>query len=279
MEVAALLGLLLLALIATRSVWQEIVRIGLSSEEQSHIMLAPVVAMWLAWLRRGRLRFCRPEPSLWGPIAIGGGWAMSAIGFRTGVDIAWHLGALIVMGGALVTMVGVACARQFLPAVIALLFLLPVPGTLRHAIALPLQQITAQIGQGALEILGLPVERMGNVLIVNGQTVAVAEACNGMRMVSALALISYAFVFSTPMRNSVRLVILALMPALAILVNLIRMVPTVLLYGYADLEIARLIHDISGWASLAMALVLLWSFLSTMRWLEIPIARVAVSTE
>jgi exosortase len=278
-EIGVLSVLVVLAIAGTRSVWGEIIRIGLSSEEQSHILLAPVVAIWLAWLRRGRLRFCRTAPSLWGPIAIGVGWGMSAFGFRAGVDIAWHLGALLVVGGSVVSVVGASFVRQFLPAIVALLFLLPVPGTIRHAVALPLQQITAQVGQGALEILGLPVERMGNVLILNGQSVAVAEACNGMRMVSALALITYAFVFSTPMRLGVRLVILALVPGLAILVNLLRMVPTVLLYGYADLDLARVFHDLSGWASLALALALLWAFLSTLRWLEIPIARVAVSTE
>lgn len=277
-DVLALVAIVALALGATRSVWLEIIRVGLSSEEQSHILLAPLVALWLAWLRRGRLRYCDVTPSPWGPPAILIGWALSSFGFRTGVDIAWHLGALLVVAGAVIAVIGHRCIRQFLPTCLALLFLLPVPGRVRQHVAVPLQQATAQVGEWAMQILGVPVERMGIALTVNGNTVAVAEACNGMRMISALALIAFAFVFSTPMRNSVRLVILAATPLLAILVNLFRLIPTVLLFAYAPKSVASAFHDLSGWASLVVALALLWTLLKAMRWLEIPIARVAVAT-
>ena len=268
-----------LALIATRTVWGEIVRTGLSTENQSHILLAPIVAMWLAWLRRGRLRYCRFAPSPAGPLAIAAGWALSAYGFRNGYDILWHFGAILVVGGAVVTVIGLSLLRKFAPSFLALLFLLPVPGRINNAIAGPLQNITAQVGEWSLQILGLPVARLGSKLIVNGHEVLVAEACNGMRMVSALALIAFAFVFSTPMRNGIRLLILVLTPLLAILVNLIRMIPTVLLYGYADVDIATLFHDLSGWVSLGVALALLWATLGFLRWLEVPIARVAITTQ
>jgi len=273
-----LIGLVLLAIAGTRSVWLEIVRLGLSSEEQSHILLAPVVAVWLAWLRRSRFRYCSLTPSPFGPIIVLLGWAMSTVGFRTGVDVAWHLGAILVVAGAVVSVIGLDWVRQFAPSLLALLFLLPIPGRVRQAVAIPLQEITAKVGEWSMQFMGVPVTREGIALTVNNQTVLVAEACNGMRMVSALALIAFAFVFSTPMRNSVRLVILLATPVLAIVVNLIRMIPTVLLYGYASEDIAKLFHDLSGWASLAVALGLLWLLLAFLRWLEIPIARVAVAT-
>jgi len=277
-EIVVLVLLVALAFAGTRSVWVEIFSIGISSEEQSHVLLAPVVALWLAWLRRARIRHCRFQPSPFGPIAIGVGWMISAYGFRSGIDIAWHLGALMVVGGAALSVVGVDCIRQFVPSALALLFLLPIPGRIRQQIAIPLQEITARVGEWSMQVIGVPVERSGIALTVNEQTVMVAEACNGMRMVSALALIAFAFVFSTPMRNSIRLLILLATPILAILVNLIRMVPTVLLYGYADDAVAGIFHDLSGWASLAIALGLLWALLALLRWLEVPIARVAVTT-
>ena len=277
-EIVALVGLVCLAFIGTRSAWLDMIRIGLSSEDQSHILLAPVVAIWLAWLRRGRLRYCTIAPSPVGPIAILIGWGLAAIGFRSGIDIAWHLGALIVVGGAVVSVMGLDFIRQFAPSALALLFLLPVPGRVRHRVAITLQETTAQVGEWSMQLMGVPVEREGIALTVNGNMILVAEACNGMRMVSALVLIAFAFVFSTPMRNGVRLLILLLTPALAILVNLSRMIPTVLLHGYADEKMAGLFHDISGWASLAVALGLLWAFLKLLRWLEVPVARVAVAT-
>jgi hypothetical protein len=52
--------------------------------------------------------------------------------------------------------------------------------------------------------------KSGNVLIINGERVGVGEACNGMRLVFALALVVYAFAFGTPLKPATRLILLAL---------------------------------------------------------------------
>jgi exosortase/archaeosortase family protein len=90
-------------------------------------------------------------------------------------------------------------------------------------------------------------------------------------MVSALALISFAFVFSVPMRHSIRIVLLLVSPLVALLVNIIRLIPTVLFYGYASNDTAEFLHDLSGWAVLGLAVAILWGLLSMLRWIEIPI--------
>ena len=155
----------------------------------------------------------------------------------------------------------------------------PAPFTLRLAIADPLQEISAKIAHFGMELFGVAVAREGNVLLVNGFEVAVAEACNGMRMVAALALVSFAFVFSVPMRNSVRIGILAISPLVAIVCNVIRLVPTALLYGYANHDVADTFHDLSGWLMLFVALGILWGVVSILRWVEIPVAPYEVAPE
>src|SRR5690606_25431112 len=62
-----LVGLSALAIFAAADIWQNIFEIGLGDEEQSHILIAPVVVVWLAWLRRDRLRLTPHGPSLLGP--------------------------------------------------------------------------------------------------------------------------------------------------------------------------------------------------------------------
>src|SRR5688572_20143589 len=115
---AALLGVLgVLAIAATWGIWNDIIRTGVANEEQSHILLAVPVAAWLEWLRRERLRRCRPTPSLLGPGLIAVGWGASWLGFRSGVDIARHGGALIVFVGSVATMLGPAILGRFIPAV------------------------------------------------------------------------------------------------------------------------------------------------------------------
>lgn len=272
-----LVGLSALAIFAAADIWQNIFEIGLGDEEQSHILIAPVVVVWLAWLRRDRLRLTPHGPSLLGPFVVLGGYGLSVYGFAGGLDLFWHLGAIVMLIGAVLTVTGVAVLTKFLPSLIAMLFLLPVPGRLRRPIANALQDASAQATEFLLEIFAVPVIRTGNLLTINGYEVAVAEACNGMRMVAALALVSFAFVFSVPMRWNIRILILLISPIIALIVNVIRLIPTVLMYGYSTEDRAQLFHDISGWAMLVLAIGILWSLLGLLRWLEIPINPIPLS--
>lgn len=267
------LGVLsLVAIAATFDLWKDIFSIGMRDEENSQLLLAPFVAAWLVWVRRERIRFARPEVSVTGPLVIMAGWISIRLGYDHGIIIAQHGGALLIVCGAALTMVGPRIVRLFLPAAIALLFILPVPGRIRQAVALPLQEHTAQITQYLLTAFSVPLERSGSVLNINGHEVAVAEACNGMRMVAALGLITFAFVFSVPMRQRIRVFFLIISPAIALLVNVIRLVPTVLLYGYAGTSVADAFHEVSGWVMLFVALGLLWATLGLLRWLEIAVS-------
>jgi len=260
-------------------VWREMFLFAYKSEEQSHIFLAPVIVVWLFWIRRHRLRRLHPQRSLIGPALIATGLVLAAIGFRFGYDIGRHFGAILALVGAIVTIVGPVFVWKFLPAFAALVFLMPVPGKVRAPVAQFLQEYSAAITNWALDLVGVPVSRAGNLLTINGFDVQVAEACNGMRMVSALALVTFAFVFSMPMRNSVRFTLLALSPVVALVCNILRLAPTVLFYGYASPTAAGLFHDFSGWGILLVALTMLWSVVATLRWLEVPITPFDVAGE
>lgn len=276
---ALMAGLSALAVASAWPVWAGILDRALGDPEQSHVLLAPVIAVWLVWVRRERLRRCRPRWSFAGPAVIAAGVGLAVFGFNAGFLALEDLGAVLMVIGAMLTVHGVQTARHFFPAILALLFLVPVPGMIRQQVAVPLQTMTATITHAGLDLFNFPVIREGNVLLINGREVAVAEACNGMRMVSALVLVSYAFVFSTPMRQSIRLVILAGSPVVALVCNVIRLVPTVLFYGYASDATANFFHDASGWIVLIVALGILWSFLSLLRWIEIPVTPYAVAQE
>lgn len=274
------LGVLsLVAVAATLDLWKDMLAIGLRDAENSHLILAPFVAAWLVWVRRERIRFARPQVSAFGPLVIIAGWISIRIGYEYGMIIAQHGGALLIVLGAALTMLGTRIVRLFLPAAVALFFVLPVPGRIRAAIAMPLQENTAAITHYLLTVFGVPLERGGSVLTINGNEVAVAEACNGMRMVTALLLITFAFVFSVPMRQQIRLFFLFISPIIALLVNVIRLVPTVLLYGYAGTSVADTFHEISGWVMLFVALGILWATLGLLRWLEIAVAPHPVGEE
>jgi exosortase len=245
----------------------------MTDEESSHILLVPIVAVWMLWVRAIRLRLCGPRASWLGPAIVALGWLMAWHGFNHATQAAWHLGSVLVVVGAAISVLGRAFLFRFFPALLVLAFLVPVPGAIRQSVAVPLQTATASVTQATFEIAGLPIERSGNLLTINHVDVAVAEACNGMRMVFALVLVSYAFAFSLPLRQSVRIAVLAASPLAAILCNVVRLIPTIWLYGYAPPSVANQFHDWAGWLMLPVAFGLLLGIVRVLRWALIPVGR------
>ena len=264
-------GLLVLAAFLMLQSLKDIATIGINDTEQSHIFLAPLIAVWLLWLRRPRLRHVLVQPSLIGPLIVLMGWLISWWGFTAGIQIFWHAGTLLVFVGILMSFTGLLPLYLFAPVFGVLLFVLPVPGVIRHMIALPMQEFATSVSYSVLELLGVPAIKTGNVLVINGQSVAVGEACNGMRMIFALTLVVYAFAFSTPFKPVTRVLLLVISPFIAILCNIIRLVPTSLIYGYGDPDFAHDFHDIAGWFMLPVAVFILMTMLRTLRWLDFPV--------
>jgi exosortase len=263
--------LLLLGVSVTFRAWQDIAHIAWNDEEQSHVLLVPIIFAWLLWVRRGRLRECRPVGTWLGPVIMAAGWLISWYGFNNAVQSFWHGGALMIVVGSIICAVGIEVIWRFLPAFIVLGFLVPVPGLARQQIALPMQTATAEVTHQMFAVLGYYVPRSGNMLTINETPVGIAEACNGLRMVFALVLVSYAFAMGTPLKWYVRVVVIGLSPISAILCNVLRLLPTVWLYGYAPKEWANRFHDIAGWAMLLVAFLLLMGVVRLLRWALIPV--------
>jgi len=280
-HVVLIVVLVAASIFATLTQWLDITNIAMKDEESSHIFLVIPIAVWLVWIRRIRFRRCPPRASWVGPLIITAGYVLARVSMSESVQFqaGLHGGAVLMLIGAITTVVGMQVIANFIPAVLLLGLLVPIPGNLRLAIAGPLQNATARVTTTVLETMGFYVERSGNLVNINDMPIAVAEACNGMRMVFALVLVSYAFAFTVPLRNSVRLMVLVLSPVAAIICNVLRLVPTVLLYGYAPTEYADDFHDIAGWLMLPVAFLMLVGITRALRWALVPTYRFTLATQ
>lgn len=272
-HVYAALAMVTACVVIAGNAWADLSTIGWKDEESSHVLLVPLVVAWLVWVRRGRLRSCEPGRRMIGTFLVAIGWFMWSFGYRHQVQSSWHLGAVILAVGGLLTALGRDVLVKFFPAFVALIFLVPVPATGRQLIALPLQHAIAQVTQNVGEVLGMEVIRQGNLLMINGHEVAIAEACNGMRMVFTLFLACYVFAFVTPLRGYVRALVLAASPLVAIIANVIRLVPTVWMFGHASPKVAEEFHTLSGWVMLVVAFLGLMGIVKVLRWAMVPVAQ------
>ena len=244
------------AVLSVRGAWLDIAHIAWVDEESSQIWLVVPIMVLLLAVRRDALKHLLPHSSFGGTLLVALGWAMSWYGYFHAIQSLWHLGAVVVTIGAVWTVFGNRVMLKALPAVMVALFFVPVPGRIRSEIAMPMQQATAVAAEAILVIFGQNVERTGMMLSFNGKPVVrIDEACNGMRMVFALLLVCYGYAMMTPLKGYVRVLVIGLSPALAVSCNIIRVVPTALVYAYADKGTGDMVHDLSGWAMVFLAYV------------------------
>ena len=259
-------------IVAFRGPLADILRLALGDVERSYLLFAPLVAAYLAFIRRSRASDLRYGGAVIGCVMVLGGVVLSAYGKDRDIIMFWHGGAVISIIGVLVSVFGYRCLTQFLPSFVALFALVPVPGSVRQELARPLQRMATEITSLVLEILGVAVEQTGNLLKINGQLVAVGEACDGMRLLLPLALVIYTFVFSLPLKTSTRLLIVLISMPVAILCNVVRLVPTAIAYGYMP-ESAGLIHDVGGWLMIPLAVWILLQLIRLAAWVDLPVGR------
>jgi exosortase len=270
----ALIGL---GILVTLDAWSDVLQIILKDEESSHALLVPIIVAWLVWVRRRRLRYCRPTGQWIGPVFVALGWFLYSYGDAHYYQVLWHGGALLLTTGCFLTVAGRQVLVDLSPAFVVLLFLLPVPGRIRQSVAIPMETITAQATEFCFSLLGVPVERSGNMLTLNSRDVAIAEACNGMRMVFSLAAVSFAFAFGMPLRGYARAMVLLACPLSAVLCNVLRLIPTVWLYATYPGRWADQFHDLSAWVMLVVAFLLLLGVLRLLRWALVPVTQYALA--
>ena len=260
-----------LGVLVTYRAWNDILfEYAWKDPENTQILLAPAVIAWLIATRWHTLRDMPVRHAWVGPLVILAGMACDLIGFPSTLAV-WHLGAVLVVTGCVLSVLGVELLRRAWPAFIILLFLIPVPGRVRQEVAIPLQRVTAAAAQNVLQMLGFEIFRSANYLEYNGRAVEVAEACNGMRMMFSLILASFAFAFAMPLTASMRVIVIALSPVAAVVCNVIRVVPTILVFGHYSDTTAHLFHDFSGWAMIGVAFLLLWGLVRLLEWAEVPV--------
>ncbi len=154
------------------------------------------------------------------------------------------------------------------PAVVFLVFMLPLPQSMNSMIALPLQWIATLGSVFVMQLTGLWGIADGNVITLrdhsfNSKTLEVAQACNGLSMLMTLAATVTATIMLIPLANWKRIVVLA-----SAIPNIVRIVATGWCYYLIDGERAKkLAHDWTGILLLPLALILVGLELLVLSWL------------
>jgi exosortase len=141
-----------------------------------------------------------------------------------------------------------------------LVFMIPVPDSVYGLAAFPLQLFATDVSRAIIQLLGIPVLQEGNMLYFVQTRLEVAEACSGLRSMTAFVMLGvlFAYIMDRPWPRRAALVAAAI--PLALFANIVRVTGTgVLAHFYGQKTARGFLHDFSGFAVFVFGLVLLFA--------------------
>jgi exosortase len=140
--------------------------------------------LFLLWYRRGMMAEIPVQGSWWG-LALFALWAGVRL-YAVYFNYSWLQHASLIPGVAAITLF-VGGWRAMLwawPAIVFMVFMIPLPGAATDLLSQPLQKIGSVVTVFAIQTLGVPSMRMENAIQLSGmpKPLNVAEACSGIRM-------------------------------------------------------------------------------------------------
>src|SRR4029077_11851702 len=118
-----------------------------------------------------------------------------------------------------------------------------------------------------LVVAGIPVLREGNVIHLSNTSLAVAEACSGIRSLISLLTLGIVYGYFADNRTSVRWVIAMATIPVAIITNGLRVAGTGVGAHYFGVAVAEgFFHEFSGWLIFISAFVILLAIHRSLVW-------------
>jgi len=246
----------------TWSYWNSVIvdlwHIWLRSDEYSSGLLVPFITVYIIWLRRKELAQCEITPSLWGIVFFIGAQAFRFFGLLYQYSSAERLSMLMTLSALLLLLFGFKLVGKLTTALLFLSLMIPLPIIVHSMITRPLQSWATASAVFSLEALGFSVIREGNVISLNGATVAVAEACNGLRMITSFFVISSMVAMITNRSWFQKIVIVVSAIPVALICNTIRLTATSIAFTHIDsARWEKAFHDFGGLAMMPIALAII----------------------
>lgn len=245
---------------------------GLATEwarpEYSHGPIIPILSFYMY------LREMRAVPPPGAPVTdrgpgvavIAAALLLAGLGNLVHIDDLVFYALILWTYGLVLTCYGARRGWVFWPAVLHLVFMLPLPQFLYWKINTTLQFLSSEIGVWFVGLMGVPVFLDGNVIDLGVYKLQVAEACSGLRYL--FPIMSFSYVFAVLYRGPVwhRIALLLAAVPIAVVMNSIRIGVIGLLvdrYGIAQAE--GFLHFFEGWVIFLSCIGLLFLMVMAMQ--------------
>jgi len=231
--------------------WSEMAWQWWNSSTCNHILFVPPILAWLVWLRVPELAKLRPEA--WWP---GLGWFACGVllhvaGSAGGISLFAQLAAVVMLQGAVISLLGPRLGAGLLFPLGYMVFLVP----FGDEIVPPLQLATAHMAVALTHLSGVPATIHGVLIDTPVGRFEVAEACSGIKFLIAMIALGTLVAhlgFRSGRRRAIFLAACVIVPILA---NGVRAWGTIYVAQFRGVAFAAgFDHIVYGWVFFAIVM-------------------------
>jgi exosortase len=247
-----------------------------SKDMYSHGYIIPFFAAYLFWIRMRPLKDSAPLDRWIGVAIVAASLGLRVYSAYFDINIFERVSFISALLGVCLIAGGRSMFKWAWLPVAFLGFMFPLPVVVENTLLMKLQTWASIFSTWTLQTLGVSAARQGNTINVDTlqESLEVAEACSGLRMLTIFGAMSVALVMIIDRPWWDKLIILLSAVPIALASNVIRIVVTALLYmafGQDTPWLSKIIHDWAGFAMMPIGLGLLWIELAILSRLTIPI--------
>jgi len=253
-----------LVLLTAWSYWPTIVSLFKEwqrDDDYSAGQLVPLVALYLLWRERKTLRGCLLTPCWW----TGAGLLILALagrmyGLLFMFESAERYSLVLTIAGLVLMVAGRQVFRSVSWILLFLFLMVPFPGRVHNLISGPLQRFATTGSVFLLEAFGVRVSQQGNVVMLGeNTTMAVAEACSGLRMLMAFIIVAAFVAYMVNRSRWQKAAILLSSIPVAVVCNIVRLFVTGVLMLLVSTQAGeKFFHDFAGLAMMPVAVLIMF---------------------
>jgi exosortase len=253
--------LLLVALIAGvyyEVVWR-LIRQWSDDPNFSHGFIVPLFSAFVVWTKRKELAEFIVRPSNWGLAVIVGSLVLVVLGSLGAELFVARVSLMFLLAGLIIFFLGWRYFRALLFPWLFLFLMVPIPAILFAQITLPLQTLAAKLAAAALQLVGIPVFREGNIIALPAMPLEVAQACSGIRSLLSLGTLAIIYGYFVDDRAAMRVLLALASVPIAVFANGFRIFGTGVMVQYWNPDRALgFFHEFSGWLIFLVSMCLLF---------------------
>lgn len=231
------------------------------TDEEGHGPLILFAALWMLHEATKNIKItANLKNHTSGFISLFVGLALYIVGRSQGIAIMEVASMIPTIAGGLALTYGWQTVKQIRFPLFFLIFMAPVPGFIIDALTGPLKLFISTQAESLLYSAGYPIARAGVALTIGQYQLLVADACSGLNSMVSLIAVGLFYIFLAKRENITHnLILITIIPAIAVIANLIRVIVLCLVtYYYGDEVGQGLVHEMTGVMLFAISLTLMF---------------------